>query len=158
MKTAEYLSQLRNIDRRIADKRLEAEKWREIAKGVQSIQTDSEKVVTSVNPDKMGAAVARAVDYEREADQMAEGLVLLRHHIIDQIDGIEDPEEPRYYNILKAYYLKGMTFTAIGIELNFSAKQVSRDLGKAQLIFEKMYLEEYKDVKNMSELLRHFRS
>lgn len=158
MTTTEYLGQLKNIDRRIDDKWEEAARWREIACRNQGIQTDKERVMTSSDPDKLGNAIAMAIGYEEEATELAEGLVLLRHHIIEQIDGMEDPDEPRYYNILKGYYLRGLSFVALGAELNYSPKQIGRDMKKAKDIFFGMYGEEYRDIDNMSDLVRHFRS
>lgn len=150
MTTVEYLNQLKNIDRRIADKRDEAEKWRVIAYGNRTVSTDRERVLKSIDPDKMGNAVIKAIEYEKEADTLAEWLIMLRHHIIEQIDGMEDISDSRYYNILKGYYLRDMSFAAIGYELGFSTKQVARDYKKALVIFESLYYDEYKELEILS--------
>ena len=72
METKTYLEQIRSIDRRIANKMREAQKWRDLAYGSGSCSNMNEnKVQTSKRYDRMGDAVSIGVDAEREAMEKA---------------------------------------------------------------------------------------
>ena len=139
VETKKYLGQVKNIDKRIKDKIEESEKWRNIAKGTGSFNSDV-KVKSSPNQDKMGDAVSLAVDYEKESKTLAIELTELKHRIIQQIDGIKDE---LFYNILKSYYIKNKSLAEISVLENYSYKQMKRLYENAILKFEELYGQEY---------------
>lgn len=138
-----YLGQLKNIDRRIKDKISEADRWREIAKNPSSAIKEIQ-VQTSIKPDKMGDAVALAVTYEKESEELAKQLTEFKHKIIIQIDGIGDET---YYNLLKSYYIMNMTYEEISATENKSYRHVKRIFQDALDAFDAKYGSTYKESK-----------
>lgn len=139
MTTKEYLGQMRNIDNRINDKIEESEKWMMIAKGT-GLSMSEDRVQTSPKYDRMGDAVALAVDYEKESGELAADLAKLKHRIIEQIDGIGNE---LYYNILKTHYIKQKSLAETSYILHYSYKQLKRHYEEAISEFEKIYGQEY---------------
>ena len=146
MNTKEYLGQMKNIDRRIKDKLDEAEKWRGIAIST-SVNIGEVSVQTSKKPDKMGDAVALALDYEEECRQLAICLIDIKHKITQQIDSMENVV---YYNILKSHYIRGNKLEIVADEIGYSLKQTNRLYKKALMNFEEihghLYLSTEKDL------------
>ena len=140
MYTKEYLGQLRNIDKRIKNKISEAEKWRDIALSTTGGKLDDIKVQESGNADKMGSAIAMAVDYERESEKLAEELTNLKAKIIEQIDGMDDP---LHYNILYWLYVENKRFVEVAAAVDYSYKQTKRHYNNALIEFENKYGAEY---------------
>lgn len=135
MNTKEYLGQMKNIDRRIKDKLDEAEKWRGIAIST-SVNIGEVSVQTSKKPDKMGDAVALALDYEEECRQLAICLIDIKHKITQQIDSMENVV---YYNILKSHYIRGNKLEIVADEVGYSLKQTNRLYKKALMNFEEIH-------------------
>ena len=109
MLTREYLGQLKNIDKRIRDKIEESERWYGIATGTGYTLKEI-NVQTSKKFDKMENAIIMAIQYEEESRELSVYLTKLKHHIIQQIDGMTNE---RYYNVLKDYYIRDMTIKDI---------------------------------------------
>ena len=107
MTDREYLNQLKNIDRRIKDKLEEEQRWRDIATNTTSKLSDM-KVQTSKNPDPMGTAITKAVQYQRESAELAVKMVELKNTITMQIDNIGDDKA---YNILKMIFVQGKNYS-----------------------------------------------
>ena len=147
MDTRTYLNQLRNIDKRIKNKITEAEKWREIALSTNGGKLDDVKVQESGNHDKIGTAVAMAVDYERESERLAEELTALKARIIEQIDGIDDP---LHYNILHLLYVENKRFVEVAVMVDYSYRQTKRHYNQALKAFEEKYGKEYLDKKKVA--------
>ena len=147
MDTRTYLGQLKNIDKRIKNKISEAEKWREIALSTSGGKLDDIKVQESGNHDKLGTAVAMAVDYERESERLAEELTTLKAKIIGQIDGMEDP---LHYNILYLLYVENKRFVEVAVMIDYSYKQTKRHYNNALKSFEEKYGKEYLDKKRVA--------
>ena len=145
MRTREYLGQLKNIDKEIQDKQLLAIKYRDNALPTSPKLSDM-KVQTSHEPDKMATSIATALDYEKEADEMAVKLLNLKHHIEGQIDGlrfIDNKNAKTYYNILMGYYVRQMSNASLSKYIKYSPKQTKRLFESALEVFESMYGEEY---------------
>ena len=142
MTTKEYLGKLKNIDNRIRDKIEEADKWMSIAER-QGGNSCDDRVQTSKKYDKMGDAIALAVDYEAESRKLAKELTVLKNKIIKQIDAIENE---LYYNILKAYYIKEQGFGEIAYVEHYSYKQIRRYYEQAINAFETKYGSEYLEI------------
>ena len=147
MDTRTYLDQLKNIDKRIKNKISEAEKWRDIALSTKGGALDDVKVQETLNPDKMGSAIAMAVDYERESERLAEELTALKARIIEQIDGMDDP---LHYNILYWLYVENKRFVEVAVMVDYSYKQTKRHYNNALDAFEAKYGKEYLDKKRVA--------
>ena len=142
MTTREYLGQLKNIDKRIRDKIEESERWYGIATGTGYTLKEI-NVQTSKKFDKMENAIIMAIKYEEESRELSVYLTKLKHHIIQQIDGMTNET---YYNVLKDYYVRDMTIKDIAKKQNYSTKQMGRIFDKAVDDFEHLYYENYKDL------------
>lgn len=148
MNTKQYLNQLKNIDNRITDKIEESERWKSIATGT-GCAGGGEKVQTSMRYDKMGDAVALAVDYENESKELAKQLVELKHIITKQIDSMENE---LFYNILKGYYIKEKSLGELAVQESYSYKQIKRYFEQAIKEFEKKYGNCYADIKSCPKM------
>ena len=135
MTTKEYLYQLKNIDRRIQDKLFESMEWREIAMS-NSIQIPEVNVQASPKQDVMADAVAKAVDYEREASQIAVQMTELKYTIIRQIDGIDDEVA---YNMLKEHFVQQVGIGTMADKYFVSYNCMKYRIKNAIGVFEKKY-------------------
>lgn len=145
MTTRFYLNQLKNIDREIQDKQLLAIKYRDNALPTSPKLSDM-KVQTSHESDKMASSIVKALDYEKEAEEMAIKLLNLKHHIEGQIDAIRfiDHKNAKvYYNILTGIYIRQMTHDEVSKYIKYSQKQTKRLYEGALKTFESIYGEEY---------------
>lgn len=105
-----------------------------------SVSNDGERVQNSGDKDRMGSAVARIVDLERETDSLVDSFVRKRKKIVEQIDSIEDVD---YYHVLSMRYVSRDTFESIAEKTNWSIRKVFTLHGKALLEFERLYGSEY---------------
>ena len=142
MTTREYLSQLKNIDKRIRDKIEEAERWYGISTGTGYTLKEI-NVQTSKRFDKMENAIIMAMQYEEESRELSVYLTKLKHHIIGQIDGMTNET---YYNVLKDYYVRDMGIKDIAKKQGYSTRQITRIHESSLATFEDMYYENYKDL------------
>lgn len=136
MDTVSYLGILKNIDRRIKNKLLDAQRWREIAEGNSSHDYENSKVQTSPTADMMAQAVVNALECERQASDMANNLIDVRAQIISQIDGMEDE---LHYNLLYGYYLENKNYSALARQEGYTYKSIKRKFKTALKEFEKKY-------------------
>lgn len=146
MTTEQYLEQMRNIDRRIADKILEADSWRDIASSTSFPMTE-DKVKSSISKDKMGDAVTMAVYCEAESRELAFRMSQTKERIIKQIDGIKDEI---LYNVLKGYYVNCKKIPEVARSIGYSEKTTKRYLEQAVKKFDEKYSEEYKKLSEIS--------
>lgn len=139
--TRAYLSQLKTIDRRIKCKLEEAEKWRGIAEN-RSNHISEVKVQTSSKTDKMAEAVTKAMEYEEESRALAERLVETKHHMISQMEGLDND---RHYLILNMYFVQDMTYNKIQTELDCTFNNVKKSLRDAVKAFGDKYEKEIRE-------------
>lgn len=139
MTTKEYLAQIRRLDMQIQNKLSDVYKLKTMACSV-NISDSGERVKTSGDKDRLGNAVAKIVDLEKEIDSMVDSFVSKRKRIIEQIDNISDDDE---YNVLSMRYVGGKTFDEIAKATNWSIRKVFSIHGKALQDFEKLYGNEY---------------
>jgi len=140
MDTNTYLSQIKNIDRRIDDKLEEAKTWYLQAQSLGGGDLSPDKVQTSKKQDKMADAVVYYVDCCSEASAMAHHLAEKKKLILKQLDGIENE---KHYNVLKAYYVKDKSLTEIGYDEGYSRSQIRRIYMSALEDFEHKYGKTY---------------
>ena len=139
MKTKDYLSQVRRLNKMINNKLSEISQLRELSVSISAIGND-EKVQTSPNFDKIGTAIAKIDELENNLDKMIDEYLVKRERIIAQIDTME---EESVYQIVFSRYIEKKTFEKIATEMEYSWRQIVRLHGKALQQFEKKYGEEY---------------
>lgn len=139
MTTREYLQQIDRLNRMIDNKLSEIYQLKTLVCSI-SVATDTEKVKSSGSQDKMGDAIAKIVDMEKEADNMIDNMLNVKKKIIGQIESIENTN---YYDVLFCRYIAKMTFDKIATKLNYSKMQVLRIHGDALNEFEKRFGQAY---------------
>lgn len=140
MTTKEYLCQISRLDRMINNKLSEISQLRELAMSISAVKNE-ERVQTTPNFDKIGAAYCKIEEMEEKLDKLIDEFVDKKNLIISQIDKIENET---YYEILFARYIEKKTFEKIADEMTYSWRQVIRLHGRALQEFEKKYGNTYK--------------
>ena len=135
MDTKQYLQQISRLDRMINNKLSEISQLRELAMSVSAVKNE-ERVQTTPNFDKIGAAYCKIEEMEEKLDKLIDEFVDKKNLIISQIDKIENET---YYEILFARYIEKKTFEKIADEMTYSWRQVIRLHGRALQEFGKKY-------------------
>ena len=103
-KAKAFLKQYGKIERVLANKVVEKQRWEDIAQSVTA-SSDGERVQSSGKPSKMADAVARIVDIEKEIDEVTATLDRTRKDILKVIEQLPTNE----YDVLHKCYIQGMT-------------------------------------------------
>lgn len=146
MDTRTYLSQVKNLNKRIVDCIKETERWHDIAVSTSGGDFANDKVQSTPKSDKLGDAVAMAVDYQIKAKNEAVRLTELRYTIIEQIKGLSEEKNGLYYNLLYGYYVDGKNFNSLAVSENYSFRQTKRYFDNAIDAFSTKYAHLYKDI------------
>ena len=104
MTAKEYLRQLKNLEIKIDQRRLERDRLIADAMGNRSPRLNPDKVQTSCAGDQMGDRLAEAADIQKEIDWLINKLIADRHRIIGEIHTLNDA---RYIQILYLHYVDG---------------------------------------------------
>ena len=104
MTAKEYLRQLKNLEVKIGQRRLERDRLIAEAMGNSSPRLTVDKVQTSISGDTMGEKLADAADIQREVEWLINKLIADRHRIIGEIHTLTDA---RYIQILYLHYVEG---------------------------------------------------
>lgn len=139
MKTQDYLKQIERLDRMIQNKLSEINQLKHIATSM-TIAPKEVNVQVSSDKDRIGTAVAKLLDLEKEADRLVNDYIDKRKRIIEQIDSIEDTN---MYHVLSERYIMRKDLSVIAVEMGYSFKQVCRIHGNALVEFERLYGKEY---------------
>ena len=139
MTTKSYLEQVERLDRMIQNKLSENNQLKHIATSI-TIAPKEVNVQVSSDKDKMGSAVAKLLDLEKETDRLVDDYIDKRKRIIEQIDSIEDTN---MYHVLSERYIMRKDLSVIAVEMGYSFKQVCRIHGNALVEFERLYGKEY---------------
>lgn len=131
-----YLDGIRRLEYSISQKKQEIERLREDAAGIGGMNYDAVRVQTSSSGDKLVMAVASYVDLEKEIHEEIDELIRLRHQIINEIQGLENPD---YVNLLYKRYVEYKRLELISVEMNFTYEYTRRMHGRALEEFEKSY-------------------
>lgn len=116
MKNAKtYLSQIRLLDVKIAQKEKELEMLRAETENI-SPKSDGDRIQTSVN-DRMSANIAKIIDIEKEIAQKQVELIIVRHTIIDKIHELSDPI---LVDVLYKKYVEYKSYNVIAYELGYN--------------------------------------
>lgn len=83
--------------------------------------SDNERVQSSLDPDKIGALVAKKLDMQAE-------IVMIMDELMDKMEEVEfvlnQIENPDYALILQYRYIRGLTWNAIQDRMNFSKRWI----------------------------------
>ncbi len=139
MTTKEYLNQIHKYNIMLEAKLEEINALRAMA-CIITVPTSSEKVKTSVNPDKLTNAVAKIVELEKETDKVIDELIKKRKLIIEQIDAIEVPE---YYSFLTYKYVQLLQTKEIMDKMGIAKSAMFRIQAEALEEFGNRYRNEY---------------
>jgi DNA-directed RNA polymerase specialized sigma subunit len=125
--TKRYLSQIYNLNCRIENKKSERDQLRELATSVACF-SNTERVQTSVNQDKIGDTVTKIVDLEAEITATIVEYLSKKEEIIKTIESVENAN---MYNLLYKRYVGGKTLTIIADEMGFSEDYIKHLHGDA---------------------------
>ena len=139
MTTQEYLSQISRLNRVINNKTKELLQLRELATSVSSVKNE-ERVQTTPNFDKIGAAYCKISSLEEKIENLVDKYIKIREKIIKEIESIEDETE---YQVLFSHYIVGEKLEKISQDMNYVYRNITRLHGKAIKNFEKKYGNEY---------------
>lgn len=139
MTTKRYLEQIERLDRMIQNKLSEINQLKNIATSI-TIAPKEVNVQVSSDKDRMGNAVSKLLDLEKETDQLVDDYIGKRKRIIEQIDSMEDTN---MYHVLSERYIMRKELGVIAVEMGYSFKQVCRIHGDALKEFERIYGREY---------------
>lgn len=139
MTTKQYLNQIHRIDQIINNKLSEIYQLKNMVCSI-SVSTDSDRVQTSSDKDRLGNAIAKIVDLENEVNECIDEFAEKRRKIISQIDSIESQMQ---YQVLFSRYIERKTFEKIADDNDYSVRQILRIHGEALAQFEKSFGEEY---------------
>lgn len=132
--TKRYLSQVYALNCRIENKKSERDQLRELSTSVSSF-TNTERVQTSSNQDKMGDTVAKIVDLETEITATIVEYLSKKEEVIKTIESVENIN---MYNLLYKRYVEGKPLTYIAEEMGFSEDYVKHLHGDALNIVKKI--------------------
>lgn len=121
------LQQVKLYDAHINNKLEEAARIRALATKITST-LKPDVVSGSGEQDKIGDAIARIIDLEREANAIIDAYVNLKKYVDEIIEKVPDPEE---YNVLKKRYFLYERWEQIALEMNMSHRNVTRLHGRA---------------------------
>lgn len=139
MTTKHYLEQIERLDRMIQNKLSEICQLKHIATSITIVPKEVNVQVSS-DKDRMGNAVSKLLDLEKETDQLVDDYIEKRKRIIEQIDSMEDAN---MYHVLSERYIMRKELGVIAVEMGYSFKQVCRIHGDALKEFERIYGREY---------------
>ena len=109
METKEYLSQVRRYDRMVENKIKEIANLREIICGTAPMSSNTDRVQTTKDSDKICSYVSKIVDMEREVNDSIDK----RKKIVQQIESIPDMN---MYDVLAQKYILGVEIKAIRLD------------------------------------------
>lgn len=131
MTPKQYLQRIEKLDRLIQNKLEEASRLRDMITNISTYK-NGVKAQIAGGQDKIGSAIARIVDLEREIDKLVDKYVDERDIIAGQIEQLEDPD---MYHVLAARYINHKTFKEIAIEMDRHEDSIYKIHGKALQIF-----------------------
>lgn len=139
MTTKQYLGQIERLDRMIQNKLSEIRQLKCMALSV-TVHPKEVNIQVSSDKDKIGTAVSKLVDLEKETENLITDYICKRKRIIEQIDNISDTN---MYHVLSEKYIARKDLNVIAVEMGYSFKQICRIHGKGLSEFERIYGREY---------------
>lgn len=142
MTTKEYLSQIKNYDRRINHKLSQIYQYRTLLTNI-SIAVKPDKIQATPEHDKMSKNIAKIVDLEREVNELVNKYTDLKQKIIEQIESLPNEEQ---IDVLAARFIQDLSFDEIPDEVGMSRRKVFYVYNKALEEFETRYGRRYKNL------------
>jgi DNA-directed RNA polymerase specialized sigma subunit len=118
-----FLSAANRIETKLEILRSEIDYYENLASGLRSMDYSSDRVMTSVKPDKMSSAVIKLLEKRDEYEQVLDECIDKREQIIDGINSLEDD---RHAKVLYSVYVENKPFSIIAREMGYSPKHISR--------------------------------
>ena len=141
MTTKEYLWQIKDMKRRVAEKQSEIDSMRNMLTSI-SVRTDDERVQSSSDPDKIGSMISDILDRESELKTLVEAFLRKEKEISEQIDSIENS---RQREILHWRYVECLPLEKVAVNyMEISFRHATRIHGQALIEFEKKFGKNYK--------------
>lgn len=121
-KALRYLSQIENIDHMITKKQEQVDALRSLASST-AMNTDSERVQSSGNKDKLGDCCVKIADLCAEINHDIDLFVDRKADIMHTIDKLDNLDERM---LLYCRYFQYMTFVLIAREMHISERHIYR--------------------------------
>lgn len=121
MTAKEYLSQIQKLQTIIEQKQEQIKEIRESVSTVRAVRFDLEKVQGGGRTDRIGEAVAKIVDLEKEVADDIMNLVYCQHDITNQIHKLHNLN---HMKILYKRYIEGKDFKTIADEIPLTYQYV----------------------------------
>lgn len=120
MKAASYLSDIKRYNKLIENKLIELTQLRNMATSITASITN-ERVQTSSNGDKIGNAVSKIADCERELDKIIDEFIDEKNKRIKLIECVKDPV---LYDVLHKHYVQFKSFSDIAASMHYSKEWI----------------------------------
>ena len=141
MTTKEYLWQIKDMKRRVAEKQSEIDSMRNMLTSI-SVRTDDERVQSSSDPDKIGSMISDILDRESELKTLVEAFLRKEKEISEQIDSMENS---RQREILHWRYIECLPLEKVAVNyMEISFRHATRIHGQALIEFDKKFGKNYK--------------
>jgi hypothetical protein len=128
-----YLERIRKLDKLIDRKLDKAARLKSLATKITP--TMSESGGGGGNPDKIGAAMDRWIDLEKEINRDIDQLVDMQAEAYELLYKISNQE---YYDVLEMHYMQYLTFEQIGAKKGCSRRWAEKLHGRALEVFGKI--------------------
>ena len=130
MTTKQFLREVRKADRHINTLIAEKERLREIAEGVSGMTYDEVRVQTSrtLSGNRQTDAVYRLIEIEIQTDDEINSYMDMREEAVRIISMLPNRTEQ---DILKCYYMSGMTWEKVAEYMNYELRYIFKLHGKA---------------------------
>ena len=122
----QYLLRYRQAEREV--QLLMEEKERLLALATRVTPSYSGEAKGSGSGDRMGAAVDKIVQCEEEINEAIDAAVDVRREVIEKILTIPDQT---LRQVLRRYYILGMTWEEVAVHMHYSSMHVCRHHGQA---------------------------
>ena len=141
MTTKEYLWQIKDMKRRVAEKQSEIDSMRNMLTSI-SVRTDDERVQSSSDPDKIGSMISDILDRESELKTLVEAFLRKEKEISEQIDSMENS---RQRESLHWRYIECLPLEKVAVNyMEISFRHATRIHGQALIEFDKKFGKNYK--------------
>lgn len=138
MTAKEYLSEVQTLQTIIEQKKERIREIRESVLSVRSVRYDLEKVQGGGNVDRIGEAVAKMVDLEKQVENDLLNLMYRKHEVIGQIHALDNY---RYIQVLYKRYIEFKSLQTIATEMDLTDQYVREMHPKAVEAFESKYID-----------------
>ena len=122
-----FLEQVEKLDKRIRNKLIEKQQWKDIALGITA-STEGERVQSSGSQSKMADAIIKCVDMEAEIDSLIDELVDTKKEVIQVIESLDNAVE---YDVLHRRYIQNQDLQEIADHYGYEYGWATTTHGRA---------------------------